>query len=85
MLKAKLLICHGDSDQFVNPELPAFKKSMDSAGVDYTFKSYPNAQHAFTNLNATEKGKEFNLPISYNAAADSASWIDMKEFFRKLF
>ncbi len=85
MIKAKILICHGDSDQFVNPELAAFKKSMDSAGVDYTFKSYPGATHAFTNPAATQTGKKFNLPIAYNAAADSASWKDMKEFFRKIF
>ncbi len=84
-LKAKILICHGEADQFVNPEVAAFKKSMDSAGVDYTFKSYPNATHAFTNPAATEKGKQFNMPIKYNAAADSASWNDMKDFFKKIF
>lgn len=85
VLKAKILVCHGEADQFVNPEVPAFKKSMDSAGVDYTFKSYPDATHAFTNPAATEKGKQFNMPIKYNAAADSASWNDMKDFFRKIF
>lgn len=84
-LKARILICHGEADQFVNPEVAAFKKSMDSAGVDYTFKSYPNATHAFTNPAATEKGKQFNMPIVYNAAADSASWNDMKDFFKKIF
>ena len=84
-LKAKILVCHGEADQFVNPEVAAFKKSMDSAGVDYTFKSYPNATHAFTNPAATEKGKQFNMPIEYNAAADSASWNDMKDFFKKIF
>ncbi len=85
LLKAKILICHGEADDFVNPEVPAFKKSMDSAGVDYTFKSYPNATHAFTNPAATEKGKKFNMPIQYNAAADSASWNDMKAFFGSIF
>jgi hypothetical protein len=30
-------------------------------------------------------GQKFNLPIAYNAAADSASWKDMKEFFEKIF
>ena len=79
------MVCHGEADDFVNPEVAPFKKSMDSAGVAYTFKSYPKATHAFTNPNATEKGKKFNMPIEYNAAADSASWNDMKEFFRKIF
>lgn len=85
-LKAKILVCHGEADKFVTPEaVAAFKKSMDSAGVDYTFKSYPNATHAFTNPAATELGKKFNMPIEYNAAADAASWNDMKAFFKKIF
>ena len=30
-------------------------------------------------------GERFDMPIAYNAAADSASWKDMKDFFGKLF
>jgi dienelactone hydrolase len=85
LLNAKILVCHGEADQFVNPEVAGFKKSMDSAGVDYTFRSYPNATHAFTNPAATENGKKFKMPIEYNAAADAASWNDMKAFFAKIF
>ena len=85
LIKSQILVCHGEADEFVNKEVAPFKKSMDSAGVAYTFKSYPNATHAFTNPNATENGKKFNMPIAYNAAADTASWKDMKEFFNKLF
>jgi len=40
---------------------------MDSIGADYTFRIYPNATHAFTNPDATRVGKEFDLPIEYNA------------------
>ena len=29
--------------------------------------------------------QQFNIPIAYNAAADSASWKDMKDFFTGLF
>lgn len=85
LIKANILIAHGEADDFVNKEVEPFKKSMDSAGVAYTFKSYPKATHAFTNPGATEKGKKFNMPIEYNAAADSASWNDMKDFFQKIF
>jgi dienelactone hydrolase len=86
LLKAKILVCHGEADKFVSPEsVAAFKKSMDSINADYTFKSYPTATHAFTNPAATENGKKFNMPIEYNAAADSASWDDMKSFFAKIF
>lgn len=86
LLKAKMLICHGEKDNFVpDNEVNAFKKGMDSIGADYTFKVYPNATHAFTNPQATEIAKKFNMPIKYNAAADSASWNDMKDFFGKIF
>lgn len=83
--KAQFLICHGAADSFVpQPQVDAFKKSMDSAGVAYTFKTYENATHAFTNPKATETGTKFKMPIQYNAAADSASWNDMKTFFSKI-
>ncbi|MEP7165398.1 MAG: dienelactone hydrolase family protein [Ferruginibacter sp.] len=86
LLKAPLLICHGETDQFVKQEEVAiFKKQLDSIGAFYTFKSYPGATHAFTNPAATAMGKKFSIPIEYNAAADSASWNDMKAFFRKIF
>lgn len=86
LLKAKILVCHGAADKFVSQqEIIAFKHAMDSIGADYTFKIYPNATHAFTNPDATKTGKEFNMPIEYNAAADKASWIDMQKFLAMLF
>lgn len=86
LLKAKILVCHGGDDQFTpQKDLDEFKKQLDSIKADYTFKVYPGATHAFTNPNATEMGKKFNLPIAYNAAADSASWKDMKDFFGRVF
>jgi dienelactone hydrolase len=84
-MKTKFLICHGGDDQFENPHVEQFKKEMDSAGADYTFKIYPGATHAFSNPEATALGQKFNMPIKYNAAADSASWNDMKAFLKKLF
>ena len=86
LIKAEILVCHGDADSFVPPaDVAIFKKQMDSIGKSYTFKSYPGATHAFTNPDATETGKKFKMPIEYNAAADSASWNDMKDFFGKIF
>ena len=85
LLKAKILVCQGGDDQFTLKSVPEFKKQMDSIGADYTFKEYPNATHAFTNPDATATGEKFNMPIRYNAAADSASWNDMKDFFGKIF
>lgn len=85
LLKAKILICHGGADSFENPNISNFKKQMDSIGADYTFIIYPDATHAFSNPDATEIGKKFNMPIRYNAAADSASWKDIQSFLKKLF
>lgn len=85
LLKAKLLVCHGGADEFENPHVAEFKKQMDSVGANYKFIVYPGATHAFTNPASTENGKKFNMPIKYNAAADTASWNDMKIFFKELF
>lgn len=86
LIQGDILVCQGADDQFV-PEKAraAFKKSMDSVGAHYTFIQYAGATHAFTNPEATGLGKKFNLPIAYNAAADSASWNDMKSFFASVF
>lgn len=86
LTRAEILVCHGDADPLVpKEEVENFKKQMDSIGKSYTFKTYPGALHAFTNPDATEAGKKFNLPVAYDAAADSASWNDMKEFFTRIF
>lgn len=86
LLKAPILVCHGDADPLVPAtEVAAFKKQMDSIGAKYTFKAYAGATHAFTNPNATEMGKKFGLPIAYQAAADSSSWSDMQAFFKEIF
>jgi len=81
-IKGDILVCQGGADQFVQePEQKAFKKSMDSVGARYSFIVYPGAQHAFSNPNATATGEKYKLPISYNAAADSASWKAMQDLF----
>jgi len=58
---------------------------MDSVGALYTFINYPGAKHAYSNPDATALGIKFNMPLAYNAAADSASWRDMKAFFEMIF
>jgi dienelactone hydrolase len=86
LLTAKILVLHGDDDKFVPAtEVATFKKQMDSIGAAYTFKSYPSATHAFSNPDATAMGEKFKIPIAYNAAADTASWNEMKLFFAGLF
>ena len=86
LLKAKILVCHGGSDKFVPQEdIDVFKHQLDSIGAIYTFKVYANATHAFTNPDATDIGKKFNMPIAYNPDADRDSWNDMISFFHTIF
>ncbi len=84
LLRTPILICHGAEDVNVpESEVKAFRAELDGIEADYVFKEYPGATHAFTNPKATETGTKFNIPIAYNAAADTASWNDMKAFFEK--
>jgi dienelactone hydrolase len=86
LLKSKILVCHGDDDKIVTQtEVNTFLKQMDSIKADMVFKRYQGAGHSFTNPASTELGKKFNLPVAYNAAADTASWNEMKTFFYRLF
>ena len=86
LLRSDILVCHGEDDKFVKTEEVAqFKKQLDDIGASYTFKSYAGATHAFSNPGATEKAKKYNMPIAYNAAADTASFNEMKVFFEKIF
>ncbi|MGE3175101.1 MAG: dienelactone hydrolase family protein [Planctomycetota bacterium] len=85
-VKARVLVCHGADDQFIPPEqVAAFQKEMAAAGVDLEFHAYPGAVHGFTAKEATEKGKQFNLPLAYDADADRQSWDELKDFLRASF
>ncbi len=86
LLKSRILVCHGGSDNFVSQhDVDVFKHQLDSIGGNYVIKVYPNATHAFSNPDATATGKKFNMPIEYDAEADKSSWNDMKIFFATLF
>ncbi|HTG02054.1 MAG TPA: dienelactone hydrolase family protein [Nitrospirota bacterium] len=81
-VKAKIRVYNGADDKFTQPEMiAAFKKEMTDAGADFKFINYPGAIHAFTNPEATELGKKFNLPLAYNEKGDKESWADMTKFF----
>lgn len=85
-VKGRILVCHGADDKFISiADLEQFRLNLDTAGVAYQFITYPNAVHAFTNPESTEKGKRFQLPIAYNEVADKRSWEDMKAFLVLIF
>ena len=85
-VSAKLLVAHGADDPFVPAaELEAFKQEMADAGADMKFIAYPGAVHAFTNPAATAMGEKHGLPLAYNEAADTESWVELKSFLQEIF
>jgi dienelactone hydrolase len=85
-VKAKLLVYNGADDPFVKPQqIQAFKAEMDKAGIDYSFNNYVGAKHSFTNPGADKYGKEFNLPLAYDKAADEQSWNSLLQELKKLY
>jgi len=85
-VRSKVLVLNGAADPFIKPDsVDAFKKEMDAAKVDYRYINYPGAVHAFTNPEATEKGKQFNLPLAYDAEADRQAKSEAAKFFSGVF
>lgn len=82
-VKSQVLVLNGAADPFIKPEsVTEFKQEMDAAKVKYRYVDYPGAVHAFTNPEATEKGKQFNLPLAYDAKADEQSKDEMAKFLK---
>jgi len=85
-VKARVLVLTGAEDKFIPPEqVEAFKEEMKAAGADFRFHSYPGAAHSFTNPDADNYAKKFNIPLGYNADADRKSWAEMQTFFQDIF
>jgi len=87
--KAKILICHGALDPSMKQEqIDAYLKSLNDGKVDYEFKQYAGAYHAFTNPDSDKTAaanpsmKGF---IAYSPTADHRSWSDMQVFFDEIF
>lgn len=88
-VKAKILIANGADDPMISDQqVQDFKAVMDASEVDYKYIAYEGAVHAFTNKGADEiasKHEMLNGALAYNAAADSASWEEMKVLFSSVF
>lgn len=81
-VKAKILILNGADDPFVKrEEYEALKKDLDAAKAEYRIVEYPGAVHAFTNPEATELGRRFNLPLRYDEKVDRESKSEASKFF----
>lgn len=85
-VKAEMLVLTGADDPFAPPEMvKAFEDEMKAADAHFLVVSYPGAKHAFTNPDATEMGKKFDLPLAYDAKVDAESWDAMKAFLARVF
>ncbi|MDR2875950.1 MAG: dienelactone hydrolase family protein [Methylobacillus sp.] len=74
-VKARVASYTGEADSFIPAEqVAAFRKEMTNAGVTAEIVTYPGAQHSFTSPDADKLGKEFNMPLAYDPAADADSW-----------
>lgn len=83
-LKAAVLICNGADDKFVTKEeINDFKDDMIANNIDFIFKNYNDATHAFTNPSSTKVGKEYSMPIAYNEIADKESYAEFIKFIEK--
>ncbi len=78
-VKAALLVCHGADDPLVPAEAVAkFKDTLGKTEIEWEFKAYEGAVHAFTNPNADAHGLE---PVKYHEEAAKQAWADMSAFF----
>jgi dienelactone hydrolase len=85
-VKAEVLVFNGADDPFVKPEqIESFMAEMEAAGVKYRFTNYAGAKHSFTNPQADEFGKRFDLPLEYNLDADEASWSALSEALKSTY
>lgn len=85
-VKARILVENGGDDKMVSADdIAAFKKEMDAAGVNYRVDNFAGVKHGFTNADADELAKKFDLPIGYDAQADQKSWAAMQAFFKDIF
>ena len=85
-VKGKVLVANGADDTFIpEQQINDYKAAMDAAGADYKFINYEGAVHSFTSKAADSLAKKFEMNIGYNAAADSASWEEMKALFTEVF
>ncbi len=85
-VNAEVLVLNGEADPMIPAEqVEAFKAEMTAAAVPFRVVNYPGAKHGFTNPEADAKGKKFDMPLAYDAAADQASWREMRVFLERVF
>jgi dienelactone hydrolase len=85
-IATRILILNGADDPMVTAEqVETLTGSLEDVNADFRFINYEGATHSFTNPAADSIGAAFEMPVAYNAEADSLSWMEMEEFFQQTF
>jgi len=86
-MNSAILIINGSEDDFLKPESVAeFSQDMFKANVDFTYMNLKGAKHSFTNPQADEFRRKFNIvALEYNKKADEQAWQAMLKFFERVF
>lgn len=85
-VKARVLVFNGGADAMVPPEqVHAFEQEMTAADAHFRVVNYPGVKHSFTNPEADEFGRRFEMPLAYDAAADKDSWAQTEVFLKTIF
>ncbi len=86
-VKASVLVINGADDGFLDPKTVAsFKKEMAAVTEDFKYVSLEGVKHSYTNKQADEFSKKFNIPaLEYNKEADERAWSAMQDLFKRVF
>jgi dienelactone hydrolase len=86
-MKSAVLIINGSEDGFLKPEsVASFSQDMFKANIDFTYMNLKGVKHSFTNPQADEFSKKFNIAaLEYNKKADEQAWEAMLKFFKRVF
>ena len=84
MIKARLLVATGADDPMVPAQqVGDFVVEMSNAEAELELLSFPGVVHGFTNPAASAKGKEYDMPLAYDAHADAQSWQALLEMLAR--
>ena len=82
-IKGAVYVAHGEADAFIPREwVTTYQSTLDDAGADLQWVSFPGVRHAFTNPGADTVGME---DLRYDRDAGQQSWQQSHLFSNKMF
>lgn len=85
-IKTPMYLFMGGDDPMAPVEgVEALVAEMREAGAEVHLQIYAGALHAFTNPVATQRGREFDMPLAYDREADEDSFEKTRVFLKEKF